>query len=238
MASSAKVQNGWREILARVYARDAATQAQVDFTRFKIGEGGASGGVPITPDETYTDLESEGIPLASGGTAIFTNGNATVTGTGTDFVSDVSAGEWIKPGPTFSGVGATPQSAGDPGSEYDEWGEVDTVVGVGEITLAAPYTGVTTAVAREVRKAAEPLFTFRKTLTTADVLYSSGLPAITEITMNVLSSEANADQLGGSPNFYEVGIFDDNGVMVAYMTMDLQTKILGVQLVNVIDLVF
>lgn len=98
--------------------------------------------------------------------------------------------------------------------------------------------GVTTAVAREVRKASEPLFTFRKTLTTSDVLYSSGLPAITEVTMTVLSGEANSDQLGGNPDFYEVGIFDANGVMVAYMTMDLQTKISGVQLVNVIDLVF
>lgn len=122
MTSSAKITNGWREILARVYARDGSTQAQVDFTLFKIGEGGSSGGTPITPDETYTDLESEGAVLANGGTAVFTNGSATVTGTGTNFTADVSAGEWIKPGPTFSGVGATPQSAGDPGSEYDEWG--------------------------------------------------------------------------------------------------------------------
>jgi hypothetical protein len=238
VASSAKIQNGWREILARVYALDASTQAQADISRFKIGEGGSSGGSPITPDETYTDLESEGAALAGGGTAIFTNSSAIVTGTGTNFTADVSAGEWIKPGPTFSGVGATPQSAGDPGSEYDEWGEVQSVDSTTQITLVSNYTGATTAVAREVRKAAEPLFTFRKTLTTADVLYSSGLPAITEVTMNVLSGEANSDQLGNDPDFYEVGVFDSNGVMVAYMTMDLQTKIVGVQLVNVIDMVF
>lgn len=237
MTVSAKVSNGWREILARVYARDI-TQALAEIDRFKIGEGGSSGGLPITPDETYTDLESEGAPLAGGGTATFTNGSTAVVGVGTSFSADVSPGDWIKPGPTFTGVGATPQSAGDPSSEYDEWGEVQTVTDNLNIVLTSNYTGVTTSPAREVRKASEPLFTFRKTLPGTDVVYLSGLPAITEVTSTVAASEANADQLLNNPVFYELGLFDSNGVMVCYCTFDAQTKVSGVQLVTILDLTF
>lgn len=237
MAISAKITNGWREILARVFSRDIS-QALAEITRFKIGEGGSSGGLPITPDETFTDLESEGDPLSGGGTAIFTNGSTAVVGTGTSFLSDVSAGEWIKPGPTFVGGGATPQSSGDPGTEYDEWGEVLTVTDNENIVLASNYTGVTTASGRQVRKASEPLYTFRKDLAAGDVVYSSGLPAITEVTSLVGSSEANSDQLGNNPIFYELGLFDSNGVMVAYVTFDAVTKVSGVQLNAIVDLVF
>lgn len=237
MAVSALVSNGWREILARVYARDI-TQALAEIVRFKIGEGGSFGGVPITPDETYTDLESEGAPLASGGTATFNNANAIVTGVGTNFLVDVSPGEWIKPGPTFTGVGATPQSAGDPGSEYDEWGQVQSVDSPTQITLTAIYAGVTTVPVREVRKAAEPLFTFRKTLVAGDLVYTSGLPAIMEATSTVASGEANQDQLLNNPVFYELALLDSNGVQVCYCTFDAQTKVLGVQLVTILDVTF
>ena len=181
MAIDAIVSNGWREILARVYARDI-TQNLAEITRFKIGEGGGSGGSPITPDATFTDVEGEGAPLSGGGTAIFTNGTAIVAGSGTSFLSDVSVGEWIKPGPTFLTEGATPQSSGDPGTEYDDWGEVQSVDNDSQITLVSNYTGVTTSSGRQVRKASEPLFVFRKDLLTTEVVYSSGLPAITEIT--------------------------------------------------------
>ena len=235
MAVSAVVSNGWREVLARVFARDIA-QAHAEFSRFKIGEGGSSGGTPITPDATYTDLESEGAPLAGGGTATFTNGSPNVVGVGTSFTTDVSIGEWIKPGPTYLGGGATPQSAGDPGSEYDEWGEVQSITDNQNLVLTANYTGVTTSPVREVRKASEPLFTFRKALTDPDVVYLSGLPAITEITSTVASAEANSDQLGNNPVLYELGIFDSNGVMAIYCTFDAQTKVSGVQLVSILDL--
>jgi hypothetical protein len=237
VAISAVVSNGWREILARVYARDVA-QAQAEIVRFKIGEGGSSGGTPITPDPTYTDVESEGAPLAGGGTATFTNGSTAVVGVGTSFLADVSPGDWIKPGPTFTGVGATPQSAGDPGSEYDEWGQVQSVTDNLNIVLNANYTGVTTSPAREVRKASAPLFTFRKTLAGGDVLYSSGLPAITEVTSTVAAGEANQDQLLNNPIFFELALFDSNGVMVCYCTFDAQTKVSGVQLVTILDLTF
>jgi len=237
VAVSAVVANGWREILARVYARDI-TQALSEIVRFKIGEGGFSGGVPITPDSTFTDLESEGAPLAGGGTATFNNGSTAVVGVGTSFLADVSPGDWIKPGPTFIGVGATPQSAGDPGSEYDEWGQVQSVTDNLNIVLTVGYAGVTTVPVREVRKALEPFFTFRKTLVAGALVYTSGLPAITEATSTVAAGEANQDQLLNNPVFYELALFDSNGVMVCYCTFDAQTKVSGVQLVTILDLTF
>jgi len=237
VAVSAVVSNGWREILARVFARDIS-QSLAEIARFKIGEGGSSGGSPITPDATYTDLESEGAPLASGGTATFTNGSTAVVGVGTSFLADVSPGDWIKPGPTFVGGGATPQSAGDPGTEYDEWAQVQSVTDNLNIVLTAVYTGVTTPSGRQVRKASEPFLTFRKDLVAGDVVYSGGLPAITEITSTVAAAEANQDQLLNSPIFYELALFDSNGVMVCYCTFDAQTKVAGVQLVTILDLTF
>lgn len=238
MAVSGIVSNNWRTILARVYSRDVA-EAQEEFVRFKIGEGGESGGVPITPDATFTDVQGEGAPLASGGTVQFTNGSAFVDGVGTNFIADLSVGEWIKPGPAPHPT--NPYSAGDPGTEYDWWGEVKTIhaaSGIGAVELQLVYPGVTNPAGRACHKAAAPLYTFRKTLAAGDVLFNSVLPAITEITCTVGAAEANADQLGGTPEFYEVGIFDNDGVMVGYLTFDKQEKIAGVQLVTIGDLVF
>lgn len=237
MAVQGVVQNAWRTILARVYSRDV-TQAQAEFVRFKIGEGGSSGGLPITPDETFTDLEGEGSPLASGGTVQFTNGSAFVDGVGTNFVADLTVGDWIKPGPQVS---ASPYSAGVPGTEYDWWGEVRTIhaaSGVGAVELQVVYAGATNPAGRACHRADEPLYVFRKDLVAGDVLFNSVLPAITEITCTVAAVEANSDQLGNTPEFFELGIFDSNGVMMGYLTFDKQEKIAGVQLVTIGDLVF
>lgn len=217
-----------------MYARDLSdTLSEID--RFKIGEGGFTGSpkVPKTPDPTIVDLESEGAELSGGGTADFSNGSVTVDN-GSDFLSDVSPGDWIKPGPT---PGGSAGSAGTPGTEVDEWGEVQTVVSDSEITLVSPYTGPTLS-GRPVRKASDPLFTFRKQLTDSDVLFHSAVPAIDEITAIVDTSEANSNQQGNNPEFFELGLFDANGVMVVYMTFDLQTKISSVQLNNIVQLVY
>lgn len=237
MAVQGIVQNDWRTILARVYSRDVA-QVQREFTVFKIGEGGEVGGVPITPDAIFTDIEGEGAPLASGGTAQFTNGSEFVDGALTNFVADLTVGDWIKPGPEVS---SNPYSAGVPGTEYDWWGEVKTIHaanGVGAVELQAVYAGVTNPAGRACYRADEPLYVFRKALGAGDVLFNSVLPAITEITCTVGAAEANADQLLNTPEFYELAIFDDDGVMVGYLTFDKQEKIAGVQLVIIGDLVF
>jgi hypothetical protein len=233
VAAAAVVTEVWRTVLARVLSRDLGDSFS-EIVLFKIGEGGGSGGVPVAPLATRTDIEAEGEPLAGGGTVGFTNGTTAVVGTGTTFLADVSPGDWIKPGPDFTGV--TFGSAGVPGTEIDEWGEVLTVDSDLGITLNAVYAGATLS-GREGRTAAEPLFAFRKTLVAGDVLFNSAVPAITEVTSITLGVEANADQLGGAPAFFEVGLYDANGVLVVYMTMDQQTKTVGVQLNNVVDLV-
>lgn len=240
MASvQAIIQDGWREVLARVYARDVA-DAQSEIVLFKIGEGGyldLPPKTPITPDPTFRDLQSEGTPLAGGGVCEFTNGSAVVTGLGTTFLADVVVGDWIKPGPLPS---VFVNSSGQPGSEEDGWGEVLTVNNNLSITLTAPYVGAThlLAEARQCHRAIEPLFTFRKALVNADVLFSSGVPAITEVTAIVLAGEANTDQLANNPEFYELGLFDANGVMLVYMTFPLETKTLAIQLNHILELIW
>jgi hypothetical protein len=234
VAALAVVSEVWRTVVARITSLDLA-DVHSPIASFKIGEGGSLGGLPITPDETFVDVQGEGEPVVGGGTVAFVNGNAIVTGTGTTFIPNVLPGDWIKPGPDFTGV--TFGSAGVPGSEIDNWAEVQSVDSNIQITLTAPWP-VTSISGRECRKASEPLFVFRKALTSGEVLFNSAVPAITEISCITLAGEANLDQLGGNPEFFEVGVFDANGVMLIYMTMDQQTKVPGVQLNNIIDIVF
>lgn len=239
MASvQAVVQEGWRTIVARVFARDV-TDAQADIAYFKIGEGGfidVPPKTPITPDPSFRDLQSEGVSLPSGGICEFTNGSAIVSGSLTSFLADLVPGDWVKPGPLPS---TFVNSSGQPGTEEDGWGQILTVDSNIQVTLTAPYVGATHlfAEARDCRSADEPLFTFRKAFVDADVIFASAVPAIDEITAVVLAGEANADQLLNSPEFYELGLFDDNGVMLVYMTFPVETKTGAVQLNHIIELV-
>lgn len=241
---SAIVQEGWREVQARLYALDIA-HAYAEPYRFKLGEGGfinVPPKEPITPDATLEDLLSEGTRLTGGGTATFTGGGSNVVGVGTSFLADVSPGDWIKPGPTFGVLGgmegARPRSAGDIVSEYDEWAQVQSVIDNLNITLTAPYAGLTTVNPRRVHKASAPYLTFRKLFAPGDVVFSSGVPAITEFTAIALASEANTNQLLTTPEFFELGIFDANNVMMVHMTFPLEAKTNVLQFNHVIELVF
>ena len=242
MAASAVIQDNWRTMLARQFARDLAGvwDTHREIVRFKIGEGGGSGGSPITPDSTFIDIQGEGAPQT--GLASFTNGVNTVSGVGCAFMTEFAINDWIKPGARTTGIpSVSPYSPGYPGTEYDEWGQILSITDNDNLTLTAPYAGVTTPQARVPKKATAaqgPLFTFRKTLDPSDVAFLTANPAITEVTTLVAAGEANADQLGGSPDFYELGLFDEDGVMVAYCTFDVQTKVAGVQLVTLLQLVY
>ena len=238
------VQEGFREVQARLYALDVA-QNFADPYWFKVGEGAfvdVPPKEPIAPDATRDDLFSEGTPVAGGGTAQFTNGSAFVVGTGTSFLADVTAGDWIKPGPTFGVLGglegANARSAGDIGSEYDVWGQVLSVVDNTNITLSAPYGGATNANPRPVQVGEIPFLTFRKTFSPSDVLFSSAIPAITEFTCIILASEGNINQQALNPEFFELGIFDANNVMMVHMTFPLETKTAALQLNHIIELVY
>jgi len=226
-------------MLARIFSRDLAGSwdAHKEIVRFKIGEGGGSGGSPITPDPTFVDVQGEG--EAKTGLVSFTNGNPNVSGAGCAFTTEFAVNDWIKPGALLTG--ASPYAPGVPGTEYDEWGQIQSITDDNNLVLTANYAGVTTPQPRPPKKATAaqgPLFVFRKTLGTADVIFFGASPAITEVTTLVAAAEANLDQLGNSPDFYEIGGFDEDGVMVFYCTFDVQTKVVGVQLITIIQLVF
>lgn len=232
MAVLATIQDNWRTVLSRVFARDVA-DTHAEITYFKVGEGGfvdLPPKEPVAPDASRVDLESEGEDLPGGGTGTFTNGSALVSGVGTTFLADLAPGDWIKPGPTPS---AASGSAGVIGSEVDEWGQILTVDGDLQVTLTAPYTGSTLA-GRSVRLSSEPLFTYRNTIDAGNVVFIA--PNTTEVTTITGAGDANSDQLGNNPEFFELGLFDSNGVMVAYVTYDAQTKINGVQLNHIVQI--
>lgn len=236
MADSYLITDNFRTIVSRIFSRDVVETTR-DFTIFKIGEGGFEGSpkVPKTPLSTRTDLESEGEPLAGGGTVEFTNGSAAVTGSGTTFLTDVAAGQWIKPGPTPH---INAYSAGTPGSEEDVWGQVLSVTDDTHLTLSSVYAGATHLFAegRDGRLASGPLYTFRKALGAGDV--TKGATTITDVAILVGLAEANADQLGLSPEFFEVGVFDSDGCMVVYGTLDERLKTAVVQIILTPNMVF
>lgn len=217
-AVQAVVTDGYHSLVSRVYSRDVV-EVQVEITSYKIGEGGfqvvGPAREPVTPDPTLTDLASEGAVLS--GQCNFSFGSATVTGVGTAFLAEVSPGDFIKPAGT------------------DIWGEVLAVPGNTTITLTAVFGGITALLA-EGRVAEEPWFTFRKAILAAEVVWIA--PNVARITASVLAGEANDDGLGNPPDFFELGLFDANDVMVVYMTMPLETKVPGVVLGHIIDITF
>src|SRR5210317_1674263 len=82
MAVLATIQDNWRTVLSRVFARDIA-DAHAEITYFKIGEGGFVNlppKEPVAPDAARSDLESEGTDPPGGGPATFTSGSALVSG--------------------------------------------------------------------------------------------------------------------------------------------------------------
>lgn len=225
MADQAVVTDVWRAIAARAYSQDVVETFR-EIVSFKIGEGGYDPAswphTPIAPDPTRLDVAGEGEALAGGGTCEFRNGNATVLGAGTTFLADVTAGQWVKPGALPH---VNPYSAGTPGSEEDAWGQVLHVVDDTTLTLTAVYAGADHlfAEARACHVASEPLFVFRKALLAADVTFSA--PASVRIDYELLAGEGNADQLGLSPQYFELAAFDSDGCMVVYATLDERLKL-------------
>jgi len=175
VTASASVQDNWRTMLARTFARDLAgvwdTHKNIIF--FKIGEGGGSGGTPITPDSAFIDILGEG--EAKTGLASFSNGVAVVNGVGTSFDTEFAINDWIKPGARTTGAPlVSPYSPGYPGTEYDEWAQISGIPSATVINLTAPYAGVSTPENRVPKKATAaqgPLFTFRKFLVNGDVIF-------------------------------------------------------------------
>lgn len=92
----------------------------------------------------------------------------------------------------------------------------------------------------------ENLGYFQKALTPSDVTFEA--PNIMKVSCTLLTSEYNAKDDGvliydvggpyGSPEIWEIGIFDSGDNMVAYGTFDKQTKVISSPITNVVRIVF
>jgi hypothetical protein len=63
---------------------------------------------------------------------------------------------------------------------------------------------------------------FQKSLTSGDIAYEADRKS--RGTCTISFTEANDDGLGNPPEFWEIGIFDENDVMVVYGTFPKETK--------------
>ena len=233
MAASAVITQIFRDNLARLYSNVLSQNR--DFSFFKIGEGGHVGGVPKTPSASLTDIEAEGVSIT--GDLTFTNGSTVVTGVGTAFTTDLSVGDYIRPALVVP-AGADPGSSGTlAGGEWSGWYQVSSISSDTSLALSSIFNETSTSgPARKLDAATGPLYVFRKPFNPpSDINLLSTNPAVFEVRSVVDGTEANTRPWGGSPTFYEVGFFDEHGVMVAYMTMDGQIKNSGETLYNIIE---
>lgn len=79
-------------------------------------------------------------------------------------------------------------------------------------------------------------YRFEKNFSQADVVFLS--PSTIQFRCRLVATEANDDGAGNFPGFFEIGVFDTNGVMVAYGTFDEQTKNSAKILTNYVQVVF
>jgi hypothetical protein len=78
------------------------------------------------------------------------------------------------------------------------------------------------ALANPGRYPLDSRYVFQKSIT-PDRINITGANFI-EIECFVDTSEANDDGFGNPPEFWEIGVFDADGTLVAYVTFDKQTK--------------
>lgn len=182
--------------------------ASSKFSYFIIGEAGfvTSGGAktPKDPDPTRTRLESQGTKLT--GTATFTSGSAAVVGVGTLFTTQLAVGMWVRPDSPVDG----------------RWFQVLAIADNTHLTLASNFIGSTGSSA--LSQADAPYFMFKKALGAPDALFMGAGSGAVRISTLVDFAEANANWLAAAPEFFEVGIFDNNDVMMIYGTFPFELK--------------
>lgn len=66
------------------------------------------------------------------------------------------------------------------------------------------------------------MYYFTKALIASDFSFIS--PSTIQIRCRLVPTEANDDGLGNNPRFFELGVFDQNGIMLFYATFDEQLK--------------
>lgn len=185
---------------------------------FKMGEGGfiESGSIktPKTPDPTLTRLDADGTPLS--GTLTFTNGSPSVSGSGTLFLTQVAPGQFVR---------------------LDDdlvWAEILSVTDDNNLVLRYNYTGAGGAGDGSV--IVTPLFVLRKSFVGGDLVFEAAGRALATVFLGFL--EGNDDGFGANPEFFEVGLFDASGNLLAYGTFPGETKTSAVQFNKAVRLIF
>lgn len=80
------------------------------------------------------------------------------------------------------------------------------------------------------------LFRFDKNLVPADITFIA--PSTIEFRCKLEPSEANDNGTGGSPRFFELGLFDDDDNLLVYSTFDEQTKVATKSLTTYLQVFF
>ena len=127
-------------------------------------------------------------PMVFTGTATFTNGSATVTGTGTKFVNEVSVGDWLHLS-----------------ADTNSWGVVKSVESDTSLTLTAAYAG--TGGAAGVFSARGKIAT---TLTVADFTFAS-VPTAGDYLAETLVN------IGGVPHYGSTNSIEVESALSSYV---------------------
>jgi len=77
---------------------------------------------------------------------------------------------------------------------------------------------------------------FEKIIGAADVTFV--MPSTIEFRCKLNPTDANDDGYGNPPKFFELGLYDDFGNMIAYTTFDEQTKTETKSLITYVQVVF
>lgn len=80
------------------------------------------------------------------------------------------------------------------------------------------------------------LYRYNKAFIPADVSFVA--PSTIEFRCKLDPSEANDDGSGGSPKFFEIGLFDDADNLLAYATFEEQTKVATKSLISYVQIYF
>lgn len=80
------------------------------------------------------------------------------------------------------------------------------------------------------------LYRFEKLFVAADVAFIA--PSTIEFRCKLDPTEANDDGTGDSPEFFELGLFDDSNNLIVYATFDAQTKTATKSLITYIQCPF
>lgn len=190
---------------------------------FACGEAGytTSGGqkIPKTPDGTKTRMESQGTILT--GLFSWDDGVDPLVVTCSVPVSGLVAGEWFRRDSVFDG----------------SWHLVADVTG-STVTVdpSTPMVGSASGVV--MAKVPIPYFIFQKAFGSGDVLWLGAGTFTCQLNTLIDFLEGNGpNQLGNPPEFFEVGIFDDDGKMVDYGTFPGEVKTSSKILNNVLQVV-